>query len=98
LTTVGAQGSVLADPIFKEIGDLFPDVTLIDRTSTHAWSHLDVAPAGALSEIASRPAYRHMFLVGVGMTIADHPSTDPDVRHYRIRLPPRVSHAKRWLG
>lgn len=45
LTTVGAQGSVLADPIFKEIGDLFPDVTPIDRTSTHAWSHPDVRAA-----------------------------------------------------
>jgi nicotinamidase-related amidase len=32
LTTVGAQGSILIDPIFKEIGDLFPDVTPIDRT------------------------------------------------------------------
>lgn len=39
LSTVGAQGSVLADPIFKEIGEVFPDVIPIDRTSTHAWSH-----------------------------------------------------------
>jgi nicotinamidase-related amidase len=38
LTTVGAKGSVLVDPIFKEISDLFPGVTPIDRTSTHAWS------------------------------------------------------------
>src|SRR5216684_4089599 len=45
LTTVGAQGSILVDPIFKEIGDLFPDVTPIDRTSTHAWSHPDVRAA-----------------------------------------------------
>ena len=45
LTTVGAKGSILADPIFKEIGDLFPDVTPIDRTSTHAWSHPDVRTA-----------------------------------------------------
>ena len=45
LTTVGAQGGVLVDPIFKEIGDLFPDVTPIDRTSTHAWSHPDVRAA-----------------------------------------------------
>jgi nicotinamidase-related amidase len=45
LTTVGAQGSVLADPIFKEISDLFPDVTPIDRTSTHAWSHPEVRAA-----------------------------------------------------
>src|ERR1041385_8452852 len=42
LTTVGARGSVLADPIFKEIGDLFPNVKPIDRTSTHAWSHPQV--------------------------------------------------------
>jgi nicotinamidase-related amidase len=45
LTTVGAEGSILADPIFKEISDLFPDVTPIDRTSTHAWSHPDVRAA-----------------------------------------------------
>jgi nicotinamidase-related amidase len=45
LTTVGARGSVLVDPIFKEIGDLFPGVTPIDRTSTHAWSHPKVRSA-----------------------------------------------------
>lgn len=45
LTTVGAQGSVLVDPIFKEISDVFPDVTPIDRTSTHAWSHPEVRAA-----------------------------------------------------
>ena len=45
LTTVGAQGSILVDPIFKEISELFPDVTPIDRTSTHAWSHPDVRAA-----------------------------------------------------
>ena len=45
LTTVGARGGVLADPIFKEIGDLFPDVKPIDRTSTHAWSHPQVRAA-----------------------------------------------------
>jgi nicotinamidase-related amidase len=45
LTTVGAQGSILVDPIFKEISDLFPNVTPIDRTSTHAWSHPDVRAA-----------------------------------------------------
>jgi len=39
LTTVGATGSVLADPIFKEISDVFPEIAPIDRTSTHAWSH-----------------------------------------------------------
>jgi nicotinamidase-related amidase len=45
LTTVGAEGSILVDPIFKEIGDLFPGVTPIDRTSTHAWSHPEVRAA-----------------------------------------------------
>jgi nicotinamidase-related amidase len=45
LTTVGAQGTVLGDPLFKEIAELFPEVTPIDRTSTHAWSHPDVRAA-----------------------------------------------------
>jgi len=45
LTTVGAQGSVLVDPLFKEISEIFPDVTPIDRTSTHAWSHPGVRAA-----------------------------------------------------
>lgn len=45
LTTVGAQGSVLVDPIFKEIGDVFPEAVPIDRTSTHAWSHPEVRAA-----------------------------------------------------
>src|SRR5258706_14527802 len=38
LTTIGAKGSVLVDPIFKEIQAIFPEITPIDRTSTHAWS------------------------------------------------------------
>ncbi len=38
LTTVGAKGSILTDPIFTEISEAFPDVTPIDRTTTHAWS------------------------------------------------------------
>ena len=38
LTTIGAKGSVLVDPIFKEISETFPDITPIDRTTTHAWS------------------------------------------------------------
>src|SRR6185295_4468998 len=42
LTTVGAYGSVLVDPIFKEISDAFPDLPPIDRPSSHAWSHPDV--------------------------------------------------------
>jgi len=35
LTTVGAAGSVLADPILKEISEIFPDINPIDRTSPH---------------------------------------------------------------
>jgi nicotinamidase-related amidase len=38
LTTVGAKGSVLADPIFTQISDVFPEITPVDRTSTNAWS------------------------------------------------------------
>ena len=45
LTTVGARGSLLVDPIFKEIGEVFPDIEPIDRTSTHAWSHPKVRAA-----------------------------------------------------
>ena len=45
LTTVGAEGSVLVDPIFKEITEAFPDITPIDRPSSHAWSHPDVRAA-----------------------------------------------------
>ena len=45
LTTVGARGSVLVDPIFKEIRSVFPNVSPIDRTSTHAWSHPEVRAA-----------------------------------------------------
>jgi nicotinamidase-related amidase len=45
LTTVGAKGSLLVDPIFKELSEIFPDTVPIDRTSTHAWSHPDVRAA-----------------------------------------------------
>jgi len=45
LTTVGAKGSILVDPLFKEISEIFPGVTPIDRTSTHAWSHPEVRAA-----------------------------------------------------
>jgi nicotinamidase-related amidase/flavin-binding protein dodecin len=38
LTTVGANGSVLADPLLSQIGEVFPEITPIDRTSTNAWS------------------------------------------------------------
>src|SRR5882762_6851227 len=45
LTTIGAKGSVLVDPLFKELTEIFPDVTPIDRTSTHAWSHPEIRAA-----------------------------------------------------
>ncbi|MFI6288006.1 isochorismatase family protein [Streptomyces sp. NPDC051018] len=45
LTTVGATGSILADPIFKEISEVFPDNEPIDRVSTNAWSHAGVRAA-----------------------------------------------------
>lgn len=45
LTTVGAQGSVLVDPIFTQISAVFPDVTPIDRTTTAAWSDPDFRAA-----------------------------------------------------
>ena len=38
LTTVGAKGSILADPIFSQISDVFLGVTPVDRTTTNAWS------------------------------------------------------------
>ena len=38
LTTVGAKGSVLVDPIFSQISEVFPEATPVDRTSTNAWS------------------------------------------------------------
>lgn len=38
LTTVGAEGSVLADPLFSQISDVFPGVATVDRTTTNAWS------------------------------------------------------------
>lgn len=38
LTSVGAKGSVLADPLFTQITDVFPEITPVDRTTTNAWS------------------------------------------------------------
>ncbi|MFF6971746.1 MULTISPECIES: isochorismatase family protein [Streptomyces] len=38
LTTVGATGGPLVDPIFKELSEVFPDVEPIDRVSTNSWS------------------------------------------------------------
>ena len=45
LTTVGAEGSVLVDPLFKEITEAFPGNAPIDRPSSHAWSHPEVRAA-----------------------------------------------------
>ena len=49
LTTVGAQGSVLVDPLFKEITEAFPDNTPIDRTGDAAYNdvHLYLAESNA---------------------------------------------------
>jgi nicotinamidase-related amidase len=47
LTTVGAYGGALVDPIFKEISDAFPGQEIIDRPSSNAWSHADVRAAVA---------------------------------------------------
>ena len=37
LTTVGAEGGVLKDPLINELADVIPDVAPIDRVSTNAW-------------------------------------------------------------
>ena len=44
LTTVGASGGPLRDPIFHQIREVFPDQEPIDRVSTNAWA--DIKPAG----------------------------------------------------
>ena len=43
LTTVGGSGGPLNDPMFAQIGDVFPDEVPIDRVSTNAWA--DIKPA-----------------------------------------------------
>ena len=40
LTTVGADGGVLKDPLIKGLADVFPEVTPIDRASTNAWEDI----------------------------------------------------------
>jgi nicotinamidase-related amidase len=42
---ISPKSSSTVDPIFKEISEVFPEVTPIDRTSTHAWSHPEVRAA-----------------------------------------------------
>lgn len=43
LTTVGAKGGPLEDPIISAISEVFPDEEPIDRVSTNAWA--DIKPA-----------------------------------------------------
>jgi nicotinamidase-related amidase len=43
LTTVGAKGGPLEDPILRGISEVFPDQEPIDRVSTNAWA--DIKPA-----------------------------------------------------
>src|SRR6476620_6269924 len=43
LTTVGATGGPLKNPLIGEISDVFPDQVPIDRVSTNAWA--DIKPA-----------------------------------------------------
>jgi isochorismatase family protein len=40
LTTVGAEGGILKDPLIKGLADAVPDVTPIDRVSTNAWEDI----------------------------------------------------------
>ena len=40
LTTVGAEGGILKDPLIKGLADAGPDVTPIDRVSTNAWEDI----------------------------------------------------------
>ncbi|MEU6009689.1 isochorismatase family protein [Streptomyces sp. NPDC047453] len=47
LTTVGATGGPLDDPIFAEISEVFPDLKPIDRVTTNAWAHPEVRAAVA---------------------------------------------------
>lgn len=43
LTTVGATGGPLVDPMFSQLVEVFPDQKPIDRVSTNAWA--DIRPA-----------------------------------------------------
>ena len=38
LTTIGARGGPLADPLFQQLHDVFPDVEPVDRGTTNAWA------------------------------------------------------------
>src|SRR5439155_10519864 len=41
----GREGERPCGPILKETSEVFPEITPIDRTSTHAWSHSEVRAA-----------------------------------------------------
>lgn len=43
LSTIGARGGPLSDPLFSQITEVFPDQEPIDRVSTNAWA--DIKPA-----------------------------------------------------
>ena len=45
LTTVGAEGSALKDPLLNGLAEIRPDVTPIDRVSTNAWEDIREAVA-----------------------------------------------------
>jgi nicotinamidase-related amidase len=38
LSTINAKGGPLADPLFVQLGELFPEVEQVDRQNTNAWS------------------------------------------------------------
>ncbi len=38
LSTINAKGGPLADPLFVQLGELFPEVPQLDRHNTNAWS------------------------------------------------------------
>ncbi len=40
LTTVGAEGGQLRDPLMRAVANVFPDKTPIDRKSTNAWADI----------------------------------------------------------
>ena len=50
LTTVGAEGGPLRDPMIKGVAEVVPDVTPIDRVSTNAWEDI----RGAVEETGRR--------------------------------------------
>ena len=45
LTTVGAEGGALRDPLLNGLAEVLPDLTPIDRVSTNAWEDIREAVA-----------------------------------------------------